>query len=155
MKTKAQWGALVILIAVFSQTCKKSASPVETVETLQCAVNSVAGKQHEIRGKWKLVSYRTVFYNPTTTDYSCNQIIYEFKQGGRLVVSSDVVEPNGYPAGDYSYEFNQQAASGGNPAHYTLRVGEHSEWPATVGSSEMILSQAYLDGPVMRFIRIK
>src|SRR5690606_17852951 len=108
----------------------------ETLATYRCPIISVAGQSGEILGKWKLASYRTVFYNPDTTDYSCNHITYESKQGGRLAITSDVEDPHGHAAGDYSFELNENTASENGNIHYTLQIGEHSQWPAMIKPNE-------------------
>ncbi|MEC3881491.1 hypothetical protein [Parapedobacter sp. 10938] len=143
------------LCAIMFQTCKKAQPSEEIVTTYQCAVNSVAGHQDDALGKWKLLSHWTVFYNPHTTDYSCDDIIYEFKREGGLTVTSTVDEPYGYAAGDYPFELKANVAPEDDNMYYTLQIGEHSPWPATIGTREMILSQAYLDGPVLHFVRIE
>lgn len=143
------------LCAVMFQTCKKAQPSEEILTTYQCAVNSVAGPQDDVLGKWKLLSYRTVFYNPDTTDYSCDDIIYEFKRDGGLTVISTIDEPHGYAAGDYTFELKENIVPEDGNTYYTLQIGEHSQWPSTIGAREMILSQAYVDGPVLHFARIE
>ncbi len=155
MNTTLQYTLFGVLCALFFQTCKKAAPSEETLDAYRCFVVSIAGQQGEILGKWKLVSYRTVFYNPDTTDYSCDHIIYEFEHGGGLTVTSTVDEPHGYATGNYSFELKANIAAEDGNGYYTLRIGEHSQWPATIKPREMILSQAYLDGPVLHFVRIE
>ena len=155
MNTRLRYILVGALCAVMFQTCKKAGPPEETVTTYRCSVNSVAGQQDDVLGKWKLLSYRTVFYNPDTTDYSCDDIIYEFKPDGGLTVTSTVDEPHGYTAGDYAFELKANVAPEDGNTYYTLQIGEHSQWPAMIEPREMILSQAYLDGPVLHFARIE
>lgn len=155
MNTRLRYILVGALCAVMFQTCKKTGPSEEVVTTYRCSVNSVAGDQDGVVGKWKLLSYRTVFYNPDTTDHSCDDIIYEFKPDGRLTVTTTVDEPRGYAAGDYTFELKANVAPEDGNKYYTLQIGEHSQWPATIGPREMILSQAYLDGPVLHFARIE
>lgn len=155
MSTRLCYILMGAFCAVTFQTCKKAEPYEETVVTYRCAVNSVAGRQDDVLGKWKLLSYRTVFYHPDTTDYSCDDIIYEFKPNGGLTVTSTVDEPHGYAAGDYAFELKANVAPEDGNRYHTLRIGAHSQWPATIEAREMILSQAYLDGPVLHFARIE
>ncbi len=155
MSTRLRYILAGALYAIMFQTCKKTEPSEETVTTYRCSINSVAGHQDDVVGKWKLLSYRTVFYNPDTTDYSCEAIIYEFKREGGLSVTSTVDEPHGYAAGDYAFELKANVAPEDGNTYYTLQIGEQSQWPATIGSREMILSQAYVDGPVLHFARIE
>jgi len=155
MNTRLRYLFVGALCALTFQTCKKAEPSEEAVTAYRCSVNSVAGHQNDVLGKWKLLSYRTVFYNPDTTDYSCDDIIYEFKSDGRLTVTSTVDEPHGYAAGDYAFELKANVAPEDGIWYYTLQIGEHSAWPAMIEPREMILSQAYLDGPVLHFARIE
>src|SRR5690606_4151677 len=87
-----------------------------------------------------LLVLNPVFSNPDSTDYSCNQILYDFKPDGRFIVTSDIAESEGYNAGNYSYEIKRHTASAGNPAYYTLSVSQGQKWPVSVGRREMVLS---------------
>lgn len=155
MKSRILWVIVTITITIFSN-CKKKSTLKEVIETFECGVEVIEGEQHEIVGKWKLVLVGYAFSTPDPTDYSCNQIVYDFKPDGRLVVTSDIAQTGGYGAGNYSYEFNRRTASTGNPNDYTLSVGEGSTWPVSVGRCEMVLSFTGMatDGAVLRFIRI-
>ena len=155
MSKKLHYSLVGVLCALIFQTCKKAAPAEEPQDVYRCSVTSIAGQQNDILGKWKLVSYRTVFFNPDTTDYSCDHIIYEFKRDGRLTITSDIDEPRGYTAGDYPFELETGTAIEDGTMSYSLAVGEHSQWPAMIKPRELILSQAYLDGPVMHFLRVE
>lgn len=57
---------------------------------LACSVVARKGLNTEITGKWKLLKVSTVFYNPQTIDYSCDDVVYHFRSNETLTISSDI-----------------------------------------------------------------
>ena len=76
--------------------------------SIACQVVPVAGANDDITGKWKLVKGRTLFYEPRTEDFSCNDIVYHFQADGKLTISRDIEDLMGFSAGQHTYEFEHQ-----------------------------------------------
>ena len=77
----------------------------EKIENLACPPVAVSGKKDDIIGKWKMVvSYKYDNYVvEEITDYSCEEIIYEFREDSLLVSSNMNWQMNGL----YSYKFTK------------------------------------------------
>ncbi len=119
---------------------------------LRCHVDAVIGPEDDVVGKWKLVWERGAFLNRDTVDYSCNNVIFQFRPDGILEVSGDV-EEDGPPVGDYNYELTLSPLyehMGG----YTLKIANTS-WVCYIETKSMTLDIRPLDGPVRYFIRIE
>lgn len=59
------------------------------VELNYCKVTPVCGEKGNIVGKWKLVKATEALVTaPTSIDYSCEDIVYEFRPDNKLVVTS-------------------------------------------------------------------
>lgn len=101
-------------------------------------------------GKWKLEKAETVFYNPQLYNYSQNNIIYEFKSNGILIISSDIDDYIGDMPGEYTYD----SVSAKNENEPNTLIFNDSSWWYSISEKEMILDNSPLDGPILYFVRI-
>lgn len=115
----------------------------------KCTINAINGPEDNIIGKWKLVKGEEVFYNPRTVDYSCNNVIYQFKTDGVLIITSDIVDIIGFGTGKYSYEFILT-----DKGSHTLKV-DNSQGGCSILGSDLTINYAYLDGPILYLIRVQ
>lgn len=120
----------------------------------KCPFESVSGPDDDIVGKWKLVKYKTVFYNPKTIDYSCESIFYHFQSDGTLIISSDVEDMTSPDAGIYSFEFSLSPLHENLEENYTLKI-EQMDWACSIDGNSMVLNNTPLDGPALYFVRIQ
>ncbi len=139
----------VILCLVCLWGCEKNS---EADDGQRCRVEAKQGSDDDIVGAWKLVQGQTVFYEPKTTDYSCDNVIYEFQENGTLAISSNTSNLTGLEAGNYTYELlNESFLESGE---FTLQI-EGSIQGCKISTDAMILNSAPLDGPILNFVRIR
>ena len=119
-----------------------------------CLPVIVNGSQTDIRGDWKQVKGQTVFYNPKTIDYSCNNIVYHFKTNDSLIIDSDVTSPIGYESGIYNYQFTLESLYNDPKEKFTLKIG-NINWSCGISGSDLIINSAPVDGPILYLVRIK
>lgn len=85
---------LLLLSLLFGISCSDNDSECmvkNEIADLKCPVSPICGKKDDIVGKWKLVkaqSKRPI--EPSKIDYSCEEIIYEFRTDKILVISSNI-----------------------------------------------------------------
>ncbi|KEO75450.1 hypothetical protein [Anditalea andensis] len=148
-----KWMFFIFVLIVMNLT--GSCQEVDTIEEdLKCRIESVNGPDDDVIGKWKLVKeerFRMIDGEIRINDYSCNNIIYEFKEDGLLEVTNDTGDEN-HASGEYSYEFT--SASSNENGYPILKKGNLS-WPCNIENSSLTLNLASLDGPTLFFIRIK
>ena len=140
---------LIIFLLIFVG-CKKT----EVIDIdLKCSVVARKGNDNQIIGKWKLVKAQTVFLDPRTVDYSCNQIIYAFDLNGNLTITADTADIIGQNSGSYDYTFSKSSFFEGQNEKYTIKIKQRS---ITCGISNgvMILDDSPLDGPILYLVRI-
>lgn len=120
----------------------------------ECPPVAVEGPEDDVVGKWKQIKGETVFYQSQIVDYSFNNIVYNFKSDGTLSINSDIDNPIGYNTGEYVYEFSQHSLYGNIDEKYTLKI-DKKNWACSITGSNLVLNNAYLDGPILYFVRIK
>lgn len=105
----------------------------------------------EIAGEWKLIRVEiNGFQGHSATDYTNQNVIYNFKRNGKLVVNAENL---GYPAGEYSYFFGEDHL-GANTDPKTLLVKiNDSKFTYYFKDGEMKLGLSYVDGPDLIFVR--
>lgn len=96
---------LFFLCCIFIYSCKddeKDCSIGKEFTGTNCKVTPVCGKANDIIGKWKLVKTKEAYsLKNGFNDYSCDEVIYEFRTDNKLVVTSNIEEQlNG------EYKFN-------------------------------------------------
>lgn len=147
MRTQFLRLVMSILLLLFVGTgCKENEQ--------KCTTVAVEGPEDDVVGKWKQVKGKTVFDKSQIVDYSCNNIIYNFKSDGSLSINSDIDNPIGYNSGEYIYEFSQHSLYENIDENYTLKI-DNSNWACSISGSNMVLNNAPLDGPILYFVRIK
>ena len=123
--------------------------------SIACQVVPVAGANDDITGKWKLVKGRTLFYEPRTEDFSCNDIVYHFQADGKLTISRDIEDLMGFSAGQHTYEFEHQPLFVEySELGYTLKIEKIKSLCGISGGS-MIIDRSPFDGPILHLIRIQ
>lgn len=106
----------------------------------------------QIVGNWKLVASTQYGFNgEVSTDYSKENILYNFKQNGTLQVSGG--ENVGYPDGAYEYFFGEDYLGGENDPKVLLVKINDSKWTYNQNSGKMTLGKSYVDGPNLIFER--
>lgn len=146
--------SLIIMLSFFS--CKKDELDIND---LQCPVTAIQGEKNDIIGKWKLVKQKNAWGLPTI-DYSCQNIIYEFKSDGNLLVTSgDGKNDLSIPLGSHEFELISTPLPNDplKEVQSLSIIGDSmsSSWPCEISANEMTLSQAWLDGPNLTFYRIQ
>ena len=117
-------------------------------EDQACKIKIKIGRDDHIVGSWQLVKEQTVFFEPKTIDHSCNDIIYDFRADGTLIVNGDPDSPT-----QRSYELLPKPLEASNE-EFTLKI-DALVMGCEVSPEEMVLNRSYLDGPIKHFVRIK
>jgi len=110
----------------------------------------------QIYGEWKLTEARIVDFspNPPIIDYSDDNIIYNFKFNGKLIVTGE--ENVGYTNGEYEYFFGEDylggAPSPGESKILLVKINT-TKWTFDITNEIMTLSNSYIDGPTLVFGR--
>lgn len=138
---------LSIIIMLSTLSCKKSEI---IIDDLQCPVTAMHGKKENIIGKWKLVTEQFTFFNPRIEDLSCQNIIYEFKSAGNLIITGYKDEPIQYK----EFELISKPLFDDMKEGQTLIIN-HSKWKCTISQNKMIIDRSYIDGSIRTFYRIK
>ncbi|MCE7054021.1 hypothetical protein LZF95_04970 [Algoriphagus sp. AGSA1] len=132
--------------------CTESESPDEV---LGCQVETVAGPEDDVTGKWKLIRQNTFrLYNGDieVKDYSCDNIVYHFNPNGVVKIDNDVEGGGRHVTGEYVFELIRHAFDGKD--YYVLKIGTLN-WPCRIKESHMTLNMAHVDGPTLYFSRIE
>lgn len=144
------WIPLIMVLPFFS-ACKKDD---HLDEALRCPVEAVNGANDNITGKWKLVKAKAVFRDPRTEDYSCNDIVYDFRADGMLVISGTTKNPIGYDEGQYAYEFSIGKLYQEAEEDYTLKIGNTS-LACNIEENQLVINESPLDGPILHLVRVE
>jgi len=107
-----------------------------------------------IIGKWKLVKVTSSFTSigPISFDYSQYNILYEFKVNDILTVSGktdNIDNYMGHEIGEHSYSIIDEDKG------YDRLTIDGQGWGHQISSNELIISLAFLDGPIYDFVKIK
>jgi hypothetical protein len=142
---------LLIFILVILLSCKKN-EVVDIDMDLKCPTVARVGSNTQAEGKWKLLQGSTVFYDTRTVDYSCNEVIYDFRSNGIVIITSDIQELIGTNPGDHSYEFTRKPLfEGGN--YFTIKINTNSV-SCRISDGLMTLDDSAFDGPILHLARM-
>lgn len=109
---------------------------------------------NQIIGNWKLTEAKFYgFEGEGSIDYSDENIIYNFKSNGILVVSGG--DNAGYTNGEYEYFFGKDHLGGNTDPKVLLVKINNSKWTYDLTNRKMTLGKSYVDGPNLIFERIK
>jgi hypothetical protein len=97
-------------------------------------------------GQWKLVREESVGWRNYEHDYSDQNIIYDFKSNGALIIR----EREGQVK-QLNYFFEDKILLN-DPVRSFLNI-EGANWSYSFSKRQLILSQAYVDGPILTFDR--
>lgn len=125
----------------------------------ECEVVPVAGDDMDITGKWKLVSVEAHSWSeePLKENYSCNNIIYHFREDGILSISRDRRDrKDDWAGGDFwdgsTYELVENTVS--NFHEFTLVIARSRHW-FSLSNGIMELDTRHTDGSLITLVRIE
>ena len=151
--SKSRYSLWIVWISVlaFSGGCEKK----EINENdLQCPVTAKEGSDDDIIDKWKLVKVNIIKLAEEIRmeDYSCDDIIYHFREDRSLLISG--VE-DGMPVrqnGEYPFELIDSVLYENMDYDYTLKIGSQ-KIACDIEDNAMILDASPLDGNTLYFVR--
>ncbi len=122
------------------------------VLSFACTGDDDSRNDSQIIGDWKLMKAEIVNFsqNPSIIDYSDENIIYNFKSDGKLVVTGG--ENIGYPDGEYDYYFGEANLANLNDPVLIVKIN-NSQWTFNLTDGIMKIGQSYVDGPDLFFKR--
>jgi len=112
-----------------------------------CSNDDDNSMNNEIIGEWKLMEAQIFnFGGQSSTDYSNENIIYNFQSSGILKVTGG--QNAGYPEGEYEYFFGEDYLGGGttDPKVLLVKIND-SKWTYNLTNGKMKLGKSYVDGP--------
>lgn len=131
---------------------KKILILIITIVTLSSCSNDDSIND-QIVGEWKLTSTVCCFFEGgKTTDYSDENIIYNFQSNGILTVTGG--QNIEYPNGEYNYFFGKDYLGGdtSDPKVLLIKI-DNNKWTYNLTDGIMTLSMSYIDGPILHFER--
>lgn len=109
-------------------------------------------ENNKIVGEWKLEEAQIYgFEGGRSIDYSRENIIYNFRSDGILVITGG--ENAGYPNGEYEYALVKEPLGGPDDPEVLFLKIENSEWTYQNINGKMKLGMSYVDGPDLIFER--
>ena len=118
-----------------------------------CLNDDKNSTNNEIIGKWKLIEVQIFgFGGQSSTDYSNENIVYEFQSNGILKVTGG--QDVSHPDGEYNYFFGEDYLGGGttDPKILLVKINE-SKWTYNLTNGKMTIGKSYVDGPDLIFER--
>ncbi|SIS50540.1 hypothetical protein [Belliella pelovolcani] len=141
------WGVgLLFLVLIMMASCQEDAAPDDE---LRCQVEAIDGSEDEVVGKWKLIKAEILFGNPRNEDYSCDNIIYHYRNDGILRITNNTSDIS-HGSGEYPYEFIPASLSENG---YPILKRANSIWPCHIEKNNMTIYLMALDGPILHFLR--
>jgi len=140
----------VVVFLICASACSKNN---ELEDGLKCQVEAKNGQDDDIIGEWKLVKGQTVFHDPRTIDFSCDNVTYTFQEDGTLEVSGSAETVIGLGAGKYSFQLHREPLESSDE-EFTLQIDE-LVMGSEISADAMIINHSYLDGPILYFVRIR
>lgn len=111
---------------------------------------------NQIIGNWKLIEAKLPGLKGGDSaerliDYTNENIIYNFKPNGVLIVSGESNIEYGYNNGKYEYFFGEDHLGGNNTPKVLLVKINNSKWTYNLTNGKMTLGQSYFDGADLIF----
>lgn len=150
------WVVCIITLSLLG-ACQKENKLEKDSLNLKCPVIAKEGPNDSVIGKWKLVKVEIVFAPTTeqsTRDYSCDNIVYEFQEGGILIVTGTSENMRAYKNGQYPFEFKDTKLNEYAPEKYTLEIKNRSI-SCGIQDNKMIFNDSDLDGDIVHFVRVE
>lgn len=148
----------LILLIISLASCTNDTEPIIEQDYTNCIVGEldVITTSDQILGEWKLTRARVLWPDYINSDFSNENIIYNFKPDGVLVISGAGTEkfPLSFPDGEYTYEFEH--IDTWDETVWRLRINPekwNSNWTHTTQNELMVLSQSSTDGSDLCFKR--
>lgn len=150
------WTVCILTLSLFG-ACQKE-DKLEK-DGLQCPVVAKEGPDDNIVGKWKLVKIQVTSFSPypppaSMIDYSCDNIVYEFQEGGILIVTGAPKDIRSYENGEYPFEFTNTPLNEYAPEKYTLKI-KNRGISCGIQDNKMVFNDSDLDGDIVHFVRIE
>ena len=113
-----------------------------------------------IVGEWKLIEARVNEFGPipttTVTDYSNENIIYNFQANGVLSITGANNNNIGYSNGNHDYFFGEDYLSGDPTPEeekiLLVKIG-NTKWIYSSTNGQIKINNSYVDGPDLIFER--
>jgi hypothetical protein len=146
MKSIKNKTILFLFLILFLHSCSSDKND-NGLDEFECSCEQKTDVDlSDLIGKWKLRKVQTVFLNPRVYDYSSNDIIYDFRPDGVLIVSSDIGEFVGGNAGEFSYSLSQSA--------FSLQIDQTSK-ACCLSDINLKLDGSSLDGPILCLVKVQ
>lgn len=146
MKTLTNKSIIFLILIIFTHACSSDKNDSELVEFESACEQKNDVDLLDLIGKWKLRKVQTVFLNPGVYDYSSNEIIYDFREDGVLIISSDIDEFVGGSTGEFSYSLSQNALN--------LQIDQTSK-TCCLSDISLRLDGSSLDGPILCLVKVQ
>ncbi len=107
-----------------------------------------------ILGQWKLtIVEQNIFGGGGATNYTAQNIMYNFASNGNVTVSSDnEIHTAGTHLYLYEYNYLSGNPSPGETQMYVVQIN-NTRWIYNLNGNTMSLDNGYVDGPKMYFVR--
>lgn len=99
----------------------------------------------ELKGEWQLIKIVNTF-STKTTHYANENITFTFKSNGKVIISND---NNAFSKGEYNYEIKSESITANQENEILMLIIGGVKFTYTYKNEIMILSNAYVDGPVL------
>jgi hypothetical protein len=109
-------------------------------------------KTNQIVGQWKLIFRHSNPRSSYVSDESAKNIVYDFKSNGVLIVTGNQSAP--HTDGQHNYFFGEDILGGlpSDPRILLVKI-DGGKWTYNLSGGQMVLSQGYLDGETITFVR--
>jgi hypothetical protein len=149
MKNILKLTAFMLILAGSFYSCDKKNNPDDTSWIIDGKTKNSLADTANIIGKWKLVKVTTPFVG-SVSNYSNNNIVYEFKTNNVLTISgktSGIDLYRGHDVGEYFYSIIK------NDNDYSLQIATLT-YGYSISSKELKISLAHLDGSIYNLTKI-
>ena len=150
---------IIILCIGCSENNKYDPAPLQEIDYTDCIMGEldVVTSSDQILGEWNLLRTRILWPEYQNWDYSNENIIYNFKSDGTLIISESG-GIGGFEEGEYNYVFEKDYLSNSpspNESKIWLVKIMNMKWTYNSQNDLMILGQSYVDGADLCFERKK
>ncbi len=133
-----------IILAVFVTSCSNKDDSVNSLRT-------PLERQSFLMGKWKLLRVINPF-STKTTYYEYKDIIFNFKEKGKVTVSSD---NKAFSKGEYSYKITSESITANEKNTIKMVVIDGIKFTYKYENNELELSNAYVDGVILYLTKLE
>jgi hypothetical protein len=139
----------VIFFTILVSSC--SSQEIGSNQTQKCNIDSIIGDKNNIIGRWRLLNNSNIFGPTPTTfiDYSCENIIFEFRESDTLKIENNLNKFPIYSSGLYNYSYTL-----GDSTKFAIVAINNFKWICIPSESKLVLDASMLDGGKLNLIRI-